>query len=285
MEYELYPPSDQLKDQVYSYIFLKNVDASISKRILPGGYCFLAFHLGEGGYQVDGLNGCSGSRPRMVIIGQTTQCYTVTSLGTADVFLVLFKPSGLSKFFKVCMPHLTNSDLALDMVIGEKAVELYTQLLDNKEIKSRVAIVEEFLVSMKTNHYVKYENIEAALAYIHFRHGILTVKELTDHLSINERTLQRAFNVIIGLSPKQYSRILRMNYLLKLLASGKVISWIELLHFGGYYDQMHFIKDFKAFTGITPRYYPEMDIINLHKISRSHFFSMDKDFVVTDCIE
>jgi transcriptional regulator GlxA family with amidase domain len=71
---------------------------------------------------------------------------------------------------------------------------------------------------------------------------------------ITERQLERLFKKYIGLSPKFYSRIIRFNHIFQLVKE-KRISWLEITHLSGYFDQSHFIRDFKAFTGEEPSQY------------------------------
>src|SRR5690606_31231500 len=83
--------------------------------------------------------------------------------------------------------------------------------------------------------------------------GQLHVNELTTAVNINRRQLERKFTSAIGLSPKQLAKTIRLQSALKMLLSKRFTSFTALAHAGAYYDQAHFIKDFREFTGLTPK--------------------------------
>ena len=85
-------------------------------------------------------------------------------------------------------------------------------------------------------------------------HGTITIEEIQKQFFITERQVQRLFQKYIGLSPKFYCRIIRFNYIFQLLKE-KPLSWLDVTHLSGYFDQSHFIRDFKAFTGEEPSNY------------------------------
>jgi len=72
---------------------------------------------------------------------------------------------------------------------------------------------------------------------------------------MSRRNFERKFLTEVGVSPKAYAKIRRFGYTCSLMAGKKTVSLMEVLHKGGYYDQSHFIKDFKYFSGRTPRNY------------------------------
>ncbi len=83
--------------------------------------------------------------------------------------------------------------------------------------------------------------------------GQLDVVELADKMNVNRRNIERRFTSVIGMSPKQLSRVIRLQATLKMLEQKKFTSLTSLAYENGYYDQAHFIKDFKEFTGISPK--------------------------------
>jgi AraC-like DNA-binding protein len=83
--------------------------------------------------------------------------------------------------------------------------------------------------------------------------GDISVDELSGKLNINRRKLERRFSEVIGLSPKQLSKIIRLQSTLKLLSKDPNYSLTTAAIEGNYYDQAHFIHDFKEFTGLSPK--------------------------------
>src|SRR5690606_1457010 len=83
--------------------------------------------------------------------------------------------------------------------------------------------------------------------------GQLSVDELSREINITRRQLERNFSSAIGLSPKQLSKTIRLQAVLKRLLSKEFTNLTTLAHENEYYDQSHFIKDFKELTGFTPK--------------------------------
>jgi len=93
-----------------------------------------------------------------------------------------------------------------------------------------------------------------AIDLIFSSNGMVSVKELTEKAGVGERQLERLFKRYVGLSPKFFARIIRFNYIFQLIQS-KNTPWAEIVYQSGYYDQSHFIRNFKAFTGEDPTSY------------------------------
>jgi transcriptional regulator GlxA family with amidase domain len=83
--------------------------------------------------------------------------------------------------------------------------------------------------------------------------GQVMVTELAGRMNITRRNMERKFISLIGMSPKQLSRVTRLQATIKMLQENRFTSLTSLAYENGYYDQAHFIKDFKDFTGISPK--------------------------------
>jgi methylphosphotriester-DNA--protein-cysteine methyltransferase len=90
----------------------------------------------------------------------------------------------------------------------------------------------------------------AALALIHRSKGNIRIKELTEQLFISQSPLEKRFRQVVGASPKKFASIVRLKNIIQQYDT--VNSLTELGYENGFYDQAHFIKEFKAFTGDTP---------------------------------
>ncbi|NNC45774.1 MAG: AraC family transcriptional regulator, partial [Winogradskyella sp.] len=78
------------------------------------------------------------------------------------------------------------------------------------------------------------------------------IKDLPSRLCISKRQLEREFKEKIGISPKHYLRITRINEVIRLLNEKQVFDLTSITYHCGYFDQSHFIKDFKRITGQKP---------------------------------
>jgi AraC-like DNA-binding protein len=95
-----------------------------------------------------------------------------------------------------------------------------------------------------------------AMADMILRHpNDCSIENIASHANMSIKTFERKFIEQVGISPKLFSRIIRFNTAIALKMNNPERSWTDIAHGCGYYDQMHFIKDFKLFSGITPTQY------------------------------
>jgi AraC-like DNA-binding protein len=110
-------------------------------------------------------------------------------------------------------------------------------------------LLEKFLIGRMTRGEPD-KLVLAALALIHKSKGNIRIKALAQQLHTSQSPLEKRFRAAVGASPKKFSSIVRLKNLLQQFP--KTGSLTELGYEAGFYDQAHFIKEFKAFTGDTP---------------------------------
>ncbi len=124
----------------------------------------------------------------------------------------------------------------------------------NFETSSEQNIVEQIELLLKKSYKENQRSIiDYALSLVTNSNGFISIKSLAKKLNISESHLRLKFNEEIGMSPKEYSKILRVKHISNLITSE--IKLTELAYQLGYFDQSHLIKDFKAVTGFSPKKY------------------------------
>ncbi|HTD93876.1 MAG TPA: helix-turn-helix domain-containing protein, partial [Chitinophagaceae bacterium] len=118
---------------------------------------------------------------------------------------------------------------------------------------ARIALIETFLLSQLSSPITIDLISRSCVDAIMQTNGSLEISELADRLEIQRRKMERRFRSAIGLSPKQLSRAVRLQAAIRLLAGRKFSSLTDLALESGYFDQAHFIKDFREFTGRSPK--------------------------------
>lgn len=116
----------------------------------------------------------------------------------------------------------------------------------------RANIASGYISNLSASH--RNISIDYAIERILKMNGMITVASLCSELSVSERYIEQIFQKYIGLSPKFYTRIIRFNYIFQLVKD-KATNWADVVYEAGYYDQSHFIRNFKAFTGEDPTTY------------------------------
>jgi methylphosphotriester-DNA--protein-cysteine methyltransferase len=128
-------------------------------------------------------------------------------------------------------------------------VKLKSGLAEATNNTTRVSIVERFLLSEMKDHSDSL--VLNAMQKIKSSGGNLRIKELLSSLPISVDPFEKRFRRLVGASPKQFSAIVRFRNLI--MNHSPAESLTDTAHTAGYFDQAHFIKDFKSFTGQTPQ--------------------------------
>ena len=152
------------------------------------------------------------------------------------------------------MPIFLFSDMTADLsgLWKDMAPELEEKLASLSNNEARVAMVQEFLLKQlrcdKQDLQVSY-----CLNLAQLSGGSIPVSRLADETGLSQRQLSRRFQQTVGLSPKEYMRVCRFTHSLQYLKKYPAISLTEIAYLSGYYDQAHFIRDYKTYAGHSPR--------------------------------
>ena len=201
---------------------------------------------------------------RRIINGQSTEKYEISSGNNPKVLMVIFKPTAISRLFSIPVYEFTNAEFSMDDIIGSRAECIHNQLINCRDVQAKMVIIESFLIFQIKHANQKNIQIDHAVNIINSCKGQVPVRNVQAELNIGLRDFQRKFKEYVGLSPKQYARIIRLNYIIsKINQSAITPNWQDISYMGGYYDQMHFIKDFKSFTGVSPSSFFEEESLSL----------------------
>lgn len=129
---------------------------------------------------------------------------------------------------------------------------LYARLLEAPDISAAAAVLESAIGERLANVAPRTPSLQLALAAAR-RLTSATVSSVAAELGVSERHLRRAFRENIGVSPKEFARVMRFHRALRAARSGAEGSWARIAAVAGYYDQAHLIADFRAIAGVTPR--------------------------------
>ena len=254
MLYNTYEPSDDLRDFIKLYWTLQDEahpDPDI-QRIIPDGCMEMIFHYGDHFKQMLG-EGNSIVQPKCFVFGQITKTLEIAPTGVTDIFSVRFHPGGFIPFSSYQIKEMENKAVPLNQLFGDEGVLLETTMLQITDIGEKIQKVEEFLLDRLSRPETLDMVTKRSLALILEMNGQLSVDDLSDQLIINRRNLERKFSDKIGLSPKELSRMIRIQSVLSSLISNNYENLTDIAYEFNYFDQAHFIRDFKDFTGLTPK--------------------------------
>jgi AraC-like DNA-binding protein len=219
--------------------------------IVPDGCMEMIFHYGDL-YKQYMDNGEDVVQPRSCVFGQLTQPLKIEPTGVTGIFSVRFHHEGFLPFATIPIKEMDDKAISLERLFGTDGTALEKNILQAETTEEKITVVEAFLVNrLNTETFDKI--VQSTVDTILTVNGKMSVNELSKHTNINRRQLERKFSSAIGLSPKQLSKTIRLQSTLKLILNREFTTLTTLAHEADYYDQAHFIKDFKEFTGLTPK--------------------------------
>jgi AraC-like DNA-binding protein len=247
MHLDSHLPAALLQPFVRNYLVIESQEELVNK-ILPDTSLVIAFRY-KG--QINYVTGNSrNGLPITVISGLRKSARLINYTNNTGNILVIFKEAGAAAFFREPLHELFEESVSLDHFVAHQKIALIEeQLAGAQNNHQRIAIVEQFLLS-KLNNAVPDKLITAAIQKITATKGIVKIKELADTLYISQDAFEKRFRKIAGTSPKQFSSIVRMKSIIG--QDGQNQTLTDRAFGAGYFDQPHFIKDFKLFTGQTP---------------------------------
>ncbi len=256
MTYRTYPPDPALARYIQCYWTLESEGPPVParERIFPDGCMELVFHCGDL-FKKYRNGGIAHVQPRSFVHGQLTEFIEIEPTGKTGIFSVRFQPGGLRPFISPDISELTGLEVGLRELWNKDGEILEDRILNTRNDQQRIAVLESFLLTRLNEKKQPDSLIEHCLQSMLAGGGALPVQQLADELNITRRHLERKFLSTVGIRPKLLSRIIRFQHTLRLIESRQFTNLTMTAYGGGFYDQAHFIKDFKAFTGLNPGQY------------------------------
>jgi AraC-like DNA-binding protein len=254
MGYNTYTPDNSLGSLVKCFWTLE-FPAAISpekQRIVPDGCMEMIFHYGDVYIQYE-EGGAFIVQPRCFVFGQLTMPLVIEPTGNTGIFAVRFHADGFAPFATIPVKEMENRAVALPELFGDEGLLLEKAVLNSASTDDRIKIIQTFLLKRLQTPEAIDRIVRSSIDVIMGLNGQVSVDELSEQLNINRRQLERKFSSVIGLSPKQLTKIIRLQTTLKMLEKKQFTNLTSLAHENGYFDQTHFIKDFKEFTGLSPK--------------------------------
>ncbi|HEX4818176.1 MAG TPA: helix-turn-helix domain-containing protein [Nonomuraea sp.] len=169
---------------------------------------------------------------------------------------VHFKPWGISPFVDVPATELRNRWLPVDAVWRRSSDRIRNQVGDSVSAAAALRAVEEELRSrLAETSSPGLDVVRHTGERLQTSHGAVTVSALTDAAGVSGNHLATLFKSHVGITPKPVARIYRFARLILAVDAPRPVDWTGLAHTAGYYDQAHFSREFKDFTGHTPTEY------------------------------
>ena len=247
MKFDKHFPTDQLKPYIKYFVVSEN-EFENEYKVFPSSGLVIGFQY-KG--QIATINDYKENKLTSAGITGITDGYKIFK-NSADIgtILVYFTEIGFTHFASHPANELFNLSLSLDDIFDKKSIaEVEEKLAIITSDKIRIKIVEQFLVSQLKDIQTDKLIVEA-VKLIYQTNGTIRIKELNEKLFISQSPFEKRFRKVVGTTAKKFASIVRFNTVLDNLHETKTLT--EICYDNNFFDQAHFIKDFKQFTGHTP---------------------------------
>jgi AraC-like DNA-binding protein len=227
------------------------------ERVLPDGAMALVMNLKDDVARVYDRREPSKfqSTRGALLVGVQSEYFVLDTAEQQSVIGVHFKPGGAFPFFKMAAGELHNQHLSLDLLWGNGARELREQLLEAATPERKFQILEESLLAHARKPLLRHPAVDFAIQEFGDPRRAASVAQVTEQIGLSSRRFIDVFNDQVGLTPKLYCRVRRFQNVLRRIGVRGNLNWTDLALSCGYFDQAHFIHDFRAFSGLSPTAY------------------------------
>lgn len=228
------------------------LEGNIVERVIPTENVQLMFHY-RNPFVVVKSETVTERQPRTIISGLTNTWSNVSTFGQAGVIFVEFYPAGACHFFNFPLSEIQNQSIDLSDIFRDEITQVEEELFENKTIQGKVAVIENFLMG-KYSPILHHDQllICQGVQLIKQNRGQFSANVLAEKLMVTTKSLERKFSGLLGKTPKQYIKLVRFRETLNDFSRQKNRPLTEFAYRNGYFDQAHFIRDFKSFSGYTP---------------------------------
>lgn len=246
MNYQSYPPCPKLAAFVESYWIMEQKETSLFDiYVHPTGKPQIILYMEQ-----------EKEADKILVCGQTIDCHNMTVGHKNTTIGITFHPHGLKAFIDPPLNELTGDAVDASLLdrsftdLAERLYEFSDHLLMIKEI-------EKVLLSIMENKLIENYTISRYISdAINNTKGILSIDEIYNNIGFSKRHIERLFKAHVGISPRHLTSITRVNHAISLFQTPLSLTDIALET--GFFDQSHFIRTFKTYTGFSPKQYRQL---------------------------
>lgn len=247
MKFDKFIPTDQLKPYIKYFVVSENEEESQYKVFPSSG---LVIGLQYKGKLATIKDNKEHNLEAAGITGIADGYKIFKNSANIGTILVFFTETGFIHFASQPTHELFNQSISLDHVFDKNTItDIEEQLALVETDNQRIRLVEKFMLSQLKDIQTDKLIVEA-VKLIYQSKGTIRIKELNEKLHISQSPFEKRFRKVVGTTAKKFASIVRFNSILNSLSETKSLT--EICYENNFFDQAHFIKDFKKFTGETP---------------------------------
>lgn len=187
--------------------------------------------------------------------GLRTEPITIPSGSQSEMMVISFKKGKAASFFPFPMEEIADSVVDADLVWGVDFGLLRERLLETKDIDARFRIVEDFLLGQFQSQMNIDPCVSFAISEMTERPDAVNIARMNGKIGYSQKHFTQMFRRQVGVTPKSFLKIMRFQKAVRTIDEKPDLDWGRIALECGFYDQSHFINDFKHFSGFTPEHY------------------------------
>jgi AraC-like DNA-binding protein len=252
MVYQEYPIAEPLKPFVKVIWSMESDETWVPPmRILPDSCVELVIHFNKP-YKTTFSDNKTEIQPQSFVVAQMKNFIEIEPHGKIGMISVRFSAQGAYHFFGMPMKEIANGIVDLKLIWNNLAKEIEDRIVTCNYTAQRNQIIQRYLLIQLAKNGKVDSTLDNSLALIYSTQGQIRADEIASKTGMSNRQLVRKFGNSIGLSPKEFARIIKFIGSLNYLKANSGSNLAEAANSCGYYDQAHFIHDFKEYSGLTP---------------------------------
>lgn len=257
MIFEMPRPSAPHDKFVDCFIYFKGYMPEHSiERVVPDGHVYLIFELDNftrSTYDNDSLEP-NQHFTKCWLSGLQKNYISISALPGSEMFVIKFKPGGAITFLHKALDEISDSVIPAEQVFGEEVLGLREKLYSAKTSKDKFKLAEQFLSERFDSDFLPDGSIYKAIDSIQCDPEFMetSMMKLIEESGFSKKHFIDLFKKSVGVTPKYFQRILRFNCILPKVQKQSDISWPQISAACGFYDQAHFIREFRQFSGYNP---------------------------------
>lgn len=189
---------------------------------------------------------------RAWLSGMQEEFISIESPPDSSMMVIRFQAGGAYPFLGFPVSELNNLVVDADLIFGSDVIRLRDQLLEAGTAGEKFIHVERWLMEQFSNSLSPEKVINYAIGQICKNPSLESIEMVSQKTGYSQKQFIQLFKKYAGLTPKYFQRIQRFNMVLREVEERKEINWSAISYDCGFYDQAHFIREFRKFSGFNP---------------------------------
>ena len=249
------PPDPRLREHIHCYWVMEGAKSTVPSRelLIPDGYSEIVLNLDKTGFERWKLTDPArqASMRHSYVIGGRSHSVGTYSIETMRLAGVKLDPRTLRALIRTDLSEFRDETLRLGDLGSTPLLELEDAAASLRTAEEIVALLDRFFLETLRGAAPARDAVEALRRRIHADRGATSIMRWASDARIDARRLERGFCAATGMTPKQYARVIRFKRTYReIIARGNAAPLAAQLD--GFYDQSHFNREFRHFTGVAP---------------------------------